>query len=86
MNIKSLRQSVQYPSSCYGECDGCHREAALWIDHSEPGEFGYCKWCIQQTAKTVKHVQVGQRQRKLLDGLDCCPGQNDLFDAEGGAA
>lgn len=38
----------------FGECDRCHCERPLYIDHSEPGEFAYCETCIRGMVRKAK--------------------------------
>ena len=36
----------EYPADHTSECDRCHNDGlAVWIDHSEAGEFEYCHKC-----------------------------------------
>lgn len=36
-----------------GECDRCHSERPLWIDHDQPGEFAFCRPCWEKMAASV---------------------------------
>lgn len=52
---------TDHPADYVGECDRCHDETALWIDHTQPGEFAYCRKCTRKyeakrAAKTSDRV------------------------------
>ena len=42
---------TNHPPDASGECDRCHRDAALWEDHDEPGGWQFCKACYGVLAK-----------------------------------
>ena len=46
-DIETIRELLQYPADYTGECDRCHYDRPLWIDHDEPGEFAFCGKCWQ---------------------------------------
>ena len=84
------------PADSFGECDQCHDDVvALWddVDTEGCGDFQYCRRCwdarvamLKATIKRLKGWQaeaVPTRQRVLLTGLDCLPGQQDLFEENG---
>lgn len=46
-----LADLCQQRPDCGGECDGCHREGALWTDYDDCGEFQFCQTCIRGEIK-----------------------------------
>jgi hypothetical protein len=50
-----------------------------WNDAAEDDRQGFTLRNEPAPKPKAKFESLGGRQRKLLDGLDCLPGQEDLF-------
>jgi hypothetical protein len=44
--LNLLDAVTDHRADYFGECDRCHLERRLFIDHTEPGEFAYCADCV----------------------------------------
>lgn len=52
------------PADCFGECDSCERNGALWVDldTNGEGEFEYCRPCWQQRVENIR-AAIARRLR-----------------------
>ena len=49
----------------FGECDQCHHDKSLTIDHTQPGEFAYCSDCM----KLINNIVIRRFAPKLYHQL-----------------
>ena len=87
---------LHMPADTQGECDYCHSFRALWddLDSEGCGDWQYCRECwtnrIEQLKRKIKLMREEAERtpqhlqpRPLFSGLDCLPGQQDLFPTDG---
>ena len=54
MTIQQINEMLDSPADYVGECDECHDDQPLTIDHNEPGEFAFCRACLLKMKKKEK--------------------------------
>ena len=64
-------------------CARCGAEFKIETDLLGNADSNVCMECL--TSKPLPFVSTPSRQRRLFSGMDCLPGQLDLFRTDGGA-
>lgn len=88
MTSTEIRDMLLGPPVLIADCDRCGRpDTDIWATGDYSGDC-LCRSCwtaqaAKQSAPRPSAPVQWHRQKQLLTGLDCAPGQGDLFDTNG---
>lgn len=84
--MNELQEMTEAGATARGECDDCHRPAALYDDPDEPGAgWQYCGECLGRRRQSNK-ARVARAQQRCRDlGGRQCKACADFYDPTKGS-
>lgn len=66
-DVGEMEVALDDKADRFGECDRCYSpRRPLWDDHTERGEWSYCKQCWRQILRVVR----GRLARDIIEHED----------------